>query len=40
MKAMEGVFVQHLLLAIVETRAQRNIAPAPVPEPKPSKTPI
>ena len=40
MKVMESVYVQHLLLAIVETRAQRNVAPAPSPEPKPQKTPI
>jgi hypothetical protein len=40
MRAAEGVFVQHLLLAIIEIRALRNVAPAPAPEPKPQKTPI
>jgi hypothetical protein len=40
MKAMEDVLVQRLLLEIVAIRAQRNMAPAPVPEPTPRKTPI
>jgi hypothetical protein len=40
MKAMENVFVQRLLLEIVEIRAQRNVTPAPASEPKTRKTPI
>ena len=40
MKAMESVLVQHLLLEIVEIRAQRNVTPVPAPEPRPRKTPI
>jgi hypothetical protein len=40
MKVMDNGLVQQLLLEIVEIRAQRNIAPAPTPEPAPRKTPI
>jgi len=40
MKAMDNELAKKLLLEIVEIRAERNVSPAPPPEPKPPRTPI